>query len=159
MYKRYFMFLLILLSVFLYSACAARGSDSEPARQALTGFFEALSQGRYSDAADLYGGSYEVLEGYNPEVNPDDHAALWQNGCQVNGLQCLAVRSAHFNEKTAGGEYIFTVEFSTSDNRLFERGACCGEDAATPPQSQFEYRVVQSGDGQFLVLDLPVYVP
>lgn len=159
MIKRRYLFLLIVLLVVVSTACTADKSDSEQARQALTSFFEALSQDRYSEAAALYGGSYEVLEGYNPEIDPDDHAALWQNGCQVNGLQCLAVRTAHFNEKTAGGEYIFTVEFSTSDNRLFERGPCCGEDAATPPQSQFEYRVVQGGDGQFLVLDLPVYVP
>lgn len=159
MSSKYFFQILFILLVQLLSACASQPSDSEQARQALTGFFDALSKGHYSDAVSLYGGSYEILVGYNPEINPDDQAALWQNGCQVNGLQCLTVRSATFKELNSDGEYLFTVEFNAPDGSLFERGACCGEEPTTPPQFQFEYRVVEGGDGRFRVLDLPVYVP
>ena len=107
----------------------------------------------------MYGGSYEILVGYNPDLNPDDHAALLQNGCLLNGFQCLSMRTVTFKEITPKGEYIFTAEFNNPDGSLFELGACCGETPTTPPQVQFEYRVMEGGDGNFAVLDLPVYVP
>lgn len=122
-------------------------------------FFDHLAGGQYDAAAELYGGSYETLVNYNPGIDPDDVAALWRNGCQVNGLQCLPVRIANFNEETATGETIFTVQFSNPDASLFVRKACCGETPTTPPAFEFEYRVVQGGDGQFRVLDMPIYVP
>lgn len=127
--------------------------------QVLLTFFDRLATQQYATAALLYGGSYEALVGYNPGVDPDDVAALWQNGCQVNGLQCLPVRIATFNEETAVGETLFTVQFSNPDGSLFVRAACCGETPTTPPAFEFDYRVVQGGDGQFRVLDMPVYVP
>jgi hypothetical protein len=107
----------------------------------------------------LYGGSYKTLSEYNPDINPDDHAALWQAGCQFNGFQCLSIHAATLNEISAAGEYIFTVEFNNSDNSLFALDACCGRDLNAPPQFQFEYRVVHVGNGYFQVLDLPVYMP
>jgi hypothetical protein len=158
MFKKYFTIVCILVAVLL-SACAPKTADSEQARQALSAFFEALSGAQYAEAAQLYGGSYETLAGYNPDIDPDDHAALWRRGCMVNGLQCLTIRTATFNELTANGEYIFTVEFTNPDNSLFVLEACCGENPTTPPQFQFEYRVVEDRDGGFRVLDLPVYVP
>ncbi len=122
-------------------------------------FFDRLAAGEYAAAAELYGGSYDVLQGYNPTVDPADVAALWQNGCQVNGLQCLPVRVASFKEDTAVGETIFTVQFTAPDGSLFARGPCCGENQPTPPETDFEFRVIQSEDGGYRVLDMPVYVP
>ncbi len=148
-----------VLTVVLLSACVLNNGDAEQARQALIAFFEKLSSGQYEGAVQLYGGGYETLVGYNPDTDPDDHATLWQNGCQVNGFQCLTVRTATFNERTAKGEYILTVEFNLPDGSLFVLEACCGENPTTPPQFQFEYRVVEGGDGQFRVLDMPVYMP
>lgn len=159
MFKKQFPSNLFCLFVLLLGACASQASDSEQAHLALTGFFDALSTAKYGAAAELYGGSYEILVGYNPDLDPDDYATLWERGCLVNGLQCLAVRTATFNELTAAGEYIFTVEFNHADDSLFVRGPCCGETPTTPPQFQFEYRVIEGGDGKFQVLDLPVYVP
>ena len=122
-------------------------------------FFSNLVQGDYQSAAGLYGGSYEILVADNPALDPDDHVGLWKNACVVNGFQCLAVRTVTFNELNQKGVYIFTVEFNNPDGRLFELGACCGETPTTPPQFQFEYRVVESDEEIFLVLDLPVYIP
>jgi hypothetical protein len=34
-----------------------------------------------------------------------------------------------------------------------------GGEPTLPPAFELEYRVVQGGDGQFRVLDMPVYVP
>jgi uncharacterized protein len=127
--------------------------------QVLSAFFNRLAAGQYAAAATLYGGSYETLVGFNPDINPVDVAALWRHGCEMNGLQCLLVRIASFNEQTAVGETIFTVQFSNPDGSLFVREACWGEEPTLPPAFEFEYRVVQGDDGQFRVLDMPVYVP
>ena len=143
----------------ILTACEAKTAGSEQAREALVSFFDELARGRYDAAAKWYAGSYETLLGFNPQVNPDDHIALWRNGCQVNGLQCLTIRIFTFNELNSSGEYIFTVEFNTLEGELFVLPACCGQDPTAPPQFQFEYRVVQDGYGEFRVLDLPVYMP
>jgi len=152
------MMFLLYIGLILLSACAMQADASDQARQGLMTFFDNLSKGNYEKAAELYGGSYETLVSWNPELNPDDHAALWQGGCQVNGLQCLTVRSATFNERTTAGEYIFTLEFNDPAGDLFTLEGCCG-DTTVSPVSQFEYHVVQGGDGKFQVTDMPVYVP
>ncbi|HUM70932.1 MAG TPA: DUF333 domain-containing protein [Chloroflexota bacterium] len=126
--------------------------------QVLLTFFDRLAAGEDA-AAELYGGSYDVLQGYNPTVDPDDVATLWQNGCQINGLQCLPVRIANFKEETAVGETIFTVQFTAPDGSLFEREACCGDAQTTPPEFEFEFRVIRGEGGGYRVLDMPVYVP
>lgn len=151
--------LTILTFTWMLAGCSGAADDTEQAHQTLVQFFEQLSQGHYAEAAETYGGSYEMLVAMNPELDPDTAEALLQNGCKVNGLQCLPVRTATFKELTAEGEYVFTVQFSNPDGSLFERGACCGEETITPPIDEFPYRVVKGGDGQYRVLDLPVYVP
>ena len=148
-----------MVMLILISGCTTNQAKSENADQALGEYFDLLVSGDYEAAAGVYGGSYESLVMYNPDIDPDDHASLLRNACEVNGFQCLPVRTRTFNEVTSGGEYIFTVEFSNPDDSLFVLGACCGENPTTAPQFQFEYRVVEGGDGQFRVLDLPVYIP
>ena len=159
MFKKYFTLIINILVVLLLGSCATNTGKQEQAHQALRVFFERLAEGEYEAAVALYGGSYETLVSFNPALNPNDQAALWQSGCQVNGLQCLTVRTAIFKEVSDTGEYIFIIEFNAHDGSLFVLDACCGENPTTPPQSQFEYRVVEGGDGQFRVLDLPVYIP
>ena len=159
MFKKISQLWMIILAALLLSACVSKKADAEHAKQALASFFAELNAGRYDAAPRWYGGSYETLIEFNPEVNPDDQANLWQNGCQINGLQCLTIRTVTFNELTSKGEFIFTVEFNTPDGNLLVLEACCGENPTSPPQFQFEYRVVKSGDGVFRVLDMPVYLP
>jgi len=148
-----------IIIVCLFTSCAKNPVKNYRATKVLQDFFEHLAQGEYEDAADLFGGSYETLVAFNPDINPDNYIALWQSGCQVNGLQCLPVRIATLNEVSSKGEYIFSVEFSNPDDTLFVLNACCGGNPVNPPIFQFEYRVIEGGDGQFRVLDLPVYVP
>ncbi len=152
-------FCIWILVLALLSSCATSMAKSDRAAEVLRAFFDHLAQGEYEAAASLYGGSYETLVVFNPDLDPDDYTALWQRGCQVNGLQCLPVRTVTFNEVTLNGEYIFTVEFSNPDDSLFVLGACCGEHPTMPHQFQFEYRVVAGSDGSFLILDLPIYIP
>jgi hypothetical protein len=151
--------LFVLMSLVL-GACAPMVDETGQARQALVDYFSHLEEGNYAAAQELYGGSYEILIGLNPSLDPDEHTALWRNACTLNGFQCLDVRNATFNELTGEGEYIFTVEFNNPDGTLFVLGPCCGAtEAEMPPVSQFEYRVIEDADGNYVVLDLPVYVP
>jgi len=158
MLKKYFTQFNSIIALLMLSSYARRIEKRDLANQALQDFFVRLAQGENKAADALYSGSYKMLVIFNPELNVDDHTALWQSGCQVNGLKCLTIRTAIFKEETDASEYIFTIEFNTKDGSLFELGACCGENPTRPPQSQFEYRVVEGEDGQFRVLDLPVYV-
>ena len=150
---------MILWIYMMLGACYSSLSESEKAGQALTRFFSELSNGNYSEAARLYGGSYEILEDFNPDLELDDHVTMWENGCQINGLQCITIRTITFNELLDTGEYEFTVEFNDPAGNLFILEACCGENPTTAPQFQFKYRVMEAGEGKFLVLDLPIYVP
>jgi len=159
MSKKYLPLILSILIVLLLGSCTTNTDKQEQAHQTLLDFFGCLAQGKYEAAADQYAGSYETLIEFNPTLGSEDHTGLWQNGCEVNGLQCLTVRSTIFRGINEAGEYLFTVEFNGHEGILFEFDACCGEHPATPPQSQFVYRVVEGEDGQFRVLDMPVYVP
>ncbi|HLE15190.1 MAG TPA: hypothetical protein VI776_10610 [Anaerolineales bacterium] len=129
------------------------------ARQALFDFFSALKTGDYAAADGLYGGSYELLEANNPDVDPNDRAALLENACLINGFQCLAVYRAVLVDKPAQGEYRFRVVFE-QDGGAFVLGPCCGADIAEqPPQSEFVYTVKRDEAGKYRVIELPVYVP
>ena len=170
--KRIRWFSLLIVFCLPTAACGPEASTPVPpevqardgqqlAHQALTEFFEHLSAGRYEEASQRYGGSYQVLIDNNPTLDPQDHAALWRNACMANGFQCLSVRSAHLNEQVASqAELRFLVEFSTPDGELFVRGPCCGaSETDMPPESEFLFAVGLNEDGEYRVQDLPVYVP
>jgi hypothetical protein len=138
---------------------AAPPQEAAEAQNALVRYFEALHDGRYAEASQLYGGSYETLTNNNPDLDPDDYAALWQNACQVNGFQCLEVSNV-FLLRRLPDEYHFRVTFMNPDGSLFRRGPCCGADIADmPPEWEFDFTVVKDVSGRYLVQDLPVYVP
>ena len=100
-----------------------------------------------------------MMASQNPDIDPQNHQALWQNACTINGLQCLLVRTATLKEQK-GDEFIFMVEFNNPDGNLFVRGPCCGAtETEQPPVSKFEFTVQKMTDGQFKVMTPPVYVP
>jgi hypothetical protein len=115
--------------------------DMSRALGALAQFFSALQDGRYTEAVSAYGGDYQVLRDWNPTVPPNDHATLFQRGCTVNGLQCLAVKAVVDQREVSPGEYTFTVQF-----------------ARELPGEPFTYTVRKVGT-QYLVQELPVHVP
>lgn len=132
----------------------------EKAQNTLVSFFDLLSQQEYERAAALYGGDYQGLRDSNPLLDPQDHVALLKNGCEINGLQCLRIKRIVDEQAVSSAEYHFTVEFLNQDDSLFVRGPCCGGNATDfPPESQFAYRVIRNCAGEFLVLELPIYVP
>ena len=129
------------------------------AHDVLVDFLTLLQEKKYAEAVPLYGGEYEALQVFNPEIDPDDHLALWTWACDNLLLQCLEVRSATFKE-LRGDSYVFQVEFNNPDGSLFVRGPCCGaSETEMPPVSQFEYLVSRDADGRFVVMNTPPYVP
>ena len=125
----------------------------------LLNFLTLLHTKNYVEAAPIYGGEYEALQVFNPQIDPEDHVALWAWACDNQLLQCLEVRSATFKE-LRGDTYIFQVEFNNPDGSLFVRGPCCGAtETEMPSVSQFEFRVSRDSDQKFVVLDIPPYVP
>jgi hypothetical protein len=129
------------------------------AHDVLVNFLTLLHTGKYTQAVPLYGGEYESLQVFNPQIDPTDKAALWAWVCDNQLLQCLEVRSATF-KNLVGDTYVFQVEFSNPDESLFVLGPCCGaNETEMPPVSQFEYTVSRNADGKFVVMNPPPYVP
>ena len=134
-------------------------STASKAQEVLIKFFGLLNSKQYAEADALYGGDYEQLKVFSSDTDPSDHAKLWADACQLAGLQCLEVRSATF-KNLQGDTYIFQVEFSNPDGSLFVLGPCCGaNETEMPPVSQFEYAVARNASHQYVVMNLPPYVP
>jgi hypothetical protein len=134
--------------------------EAQAARQALTAFFSHLHAGEYDRAADLFGGSYDVMRDHNPEIDPDDHAALFQSACTINGAQCLQVRRATLRKAGSPVEFQFAVEFANDDGSLFTTASCCGgKERNSKHRTEFIYTVRMECTGEFKVLDPPIYLP
>jgi hypothetical protein len=130
------------------------------ARTALREFYALLNQAKYDQAAELYGGSQELLLGYNPFLDEKDTAELLQAACEFNGFMCLELLSASLSEVRNQFELVFEVEFANSDGSLFVLGPCCGENEETmSSKSSFTVHVHCSSEDSCLVIDLPPYVP
>jgi len=123
-------------------------------------FFVYLNHAKYEQAVNLYDGSYEILEGYNPDIDPASKSELLKAGCEFNGLTCLQLYQANLSERPSNDEFVFTVSFRNQDGSVFELGPCCGETKEEmPPVSQFEIHVTCPSENSCQVLDLPPYVP
>ncbi len=142
--------------------------DEQTGLGVLVDFLTYLHEGDYEKAAQIYGGSYDLMLEHNPEIDPNDHVSLLKNACTINGMQCLDVYSAG---PTAAGpyesyelqnliEFKYQVEFANPDGTLFVLGPCCGGNATdSPPQSVFYFTVVKVDQDKFIVVDMPPYVP
>jgi hypothetical protein len=163
---------LILIGVILLAACQTTTAEpvvplpdqTPPATsQALldmTNFFVYLNHGKYEEAAALYGGSYEILQGYNPDLDPKDKAGLLKNGCEINGIQCLQLYSADLTGQPSETEFVYTVTYRNPDDTQFVRGPCCGAtEEEMPPVTEFEVHITCTEGGTCQILDLPPYVP
>lgn len=160
-----FIVALVTISVAI-TGCAGQKPNVAPipdeaiARQSLAEFFTLLHAGQYGAASELFGGSYETMIDHNPMVDPTDHASLFRNACTINGAQCLPLAGEPVLLRSATNEFLFSVQFELEAGSVFELGPCCGEDGSNQePQSVFEYLVMRTEAGDFLVMDLPVYVP
>ena len=151
---------MLLGSLFIVLAACTRAPAAEVghARDTLLEYFEALHAGEHQRVVELYGGSYELLQEWNPNVDPEDHELLFWYACNVNGLVCLQIKDI-VREDRVGDGFVLTVEFQQNNGELFVLGPCCGaSDEGNPSQSQFDF-MVRKMEGRYKVLDLPVYTP
>ena len=157
-----------LLSLLLLAGCIGKPptkpaippDESSQVDVILERFFDALHEGDYQAAVDLYGGSYEILIEMNPDLEPGAHLALLERACKTNGFQCLRVGEVLAVDETSQGVFDLTVTFLTAAGETFQRGPCCGAGAGDePPHTDFTFRVAREGTGQYMVLDLPPYAP
>lgn len=128
-------------------------TEADQARETLVAFFDRLNNGRFAAAAELYGGSYEVMIEHNPDVDPNDHVGLLEQACRVNGAVCLGVKTAVFADQPAPNEFQFQVEFANADGSLFMI-----ELPEQPAQSQFAFTARMTESGSFTITGL-VYSP
>jgi len=168
--KRFFIGIIVILVmvaiVMTIVLCSSPSSEpSNPSKEdqaleALITFLNALYSGDYNSAARIYGGSYEILTGYNPDLDSSDPAALLERACTTNGFNCLQLKNVISTESTSENEFTFYVELQLDNGEPFEIGPCCGADEeGFVPISTFGFRVFEIDKGQFQVLDLPPYTP
>jgi hypothetical protein len=171
--------ILVIFLVGLFSACSigqvnepGNGQDVLPpeadqvtalnlaAEAALIDFFNQLNQGEYENAVELYAGSYEELEYFNPGMDPDDKAGLLAAACEFNGFFCLPVSSVTAIDSGPQQPLLFEVAYAKPDGSRFVLGPCCGAtEEEMPPVDVFKVRVNCDKEGVCQVLDLPPYVP
>jgi hypothetical protein len=132
--------------------------DGVEAKDTLMGYFTLLHEGRYAEAVDLYGGSYDVLQAWNPTADAEDYAGLFEKGCTVNGLHCLPVRQVQPLSSASADEFTFGVEFENPDGSVFVMDPEGEWPEGAFPKSIFDYTVVRTVDG-YAVTELPVYAP
>ncbi len=130
----------------------ARGEAMErtpeaEARLVLFNYLTALERGDYGRAVYYYGGSYGLLEGLNPDVDPDERARLFERYCKVNGGRCLIPDLVADVDVTDPSRMEFAVGFVS-------RGY---EPLVVEGRRRFAFKVGRIG-GEFKVLDLPPLV-
>lgn len=128
------------------------------AEGALTGYFAALANGRFAEAANVYAGPVASLQANNPDVSPADLASLLERYCMQNGGVCLPVGKYAQRSAPAKDTFVFVVEFANPDGTTFEIGPCCGEEDTGERTREFTYTVLLL-DGEYQVFKLPPYVP
>jgi hypothetical protein len=146
--------------------CPVQASVSTPgdldlARSALITYFDSLYKGDYQMAANCYGGSYYPLQSLFPEVDPQNHIALFKTACEGPDYDfyCWKLKDIVGQEQISPGRFLFTSRFEDDNGNLLTGG-----DNKTPvpclppencPRSQFAYTVLKVED-EFLVQELPV---
>ena len=161
--------LLVSVMTLLLISCAPQQSlsaatdnldDYERAQYTLMEFLKNLYDGKYDEAAQVYGGSYQTMINQNPGIGSNDHTTLLENACTLNGMQCLQAKIIGLEEEFPNEKYVFLVEFLDHNGTLFMLRPCCGDDeASSPPQSVFLFTVIKTDQNKFTVMDIPPYAP
>lgn len=126
----------------------------------LINFFVLLNHGKYAEATVLYGGSYDLLQGYNPSIDPEDKASLLQSACEMNGFACLQLYEATIIDRVSEKDFVYQVSFRNPDGSIFKVGPCCGAtEEEMPPVRLFDIHVICNTSDECKILDLPPYVP
>ncbi|CAA9295540.1 MAG: hypothetical protein AVDCRST_MAG93-4225 [uncultured Chloroflexia bacterium] len=118
-------------------------------RNVTRAFLLALSDGRYSAASQLYGGSYEQLRANNPDIAPGDKAELLRRACTQNGFQCMRPKGMRSVSSSSAEEHV-NVSFVKEDGTTFQH----------PFNSETEFTFTTAyQNNRWVVVDLPPYLP
>jgi len=159
---------LLIMSLILLLLSACKSVPLPPtdipietlARNAMFDYFANLNNAEYDLAVSHYGGTYEVLHGFNPDLDSQDKAALFQAGCERNGLVCMQIMTAKLTSQPDPLAFVYKVSYRGSNNQEFLLGPCCGAtETEMPPVRYFEVTVACDIEEVCKVLDLPPYVP
>jgi len=157
--RTYLRFAPVLILLAALAACRVDGPPaSEDPEAVLRLFLQGLHDGRYQEASAYFQPDTDFLTGMNPDLSPDETAALLERGCRMNGFMCLMPGEVLAVEEAPAGLYSFTLQFRMDDGTLFEQGPCCGADPEGPTTTAFAIRV-DCSSGSCRVLDMPPYVP
>ncbi|MBI2473461.1 hypothetical protein HYV70_02835 [Candidatus Uhrbacteria bacterium] len=130
-------------------------ADIDKAKEAVIIFLSSLHDKQYEEASYYYGSDYTQLQDWNPTINKTDYAQLWKNGCEINGLNCLEIRSLEAGQKDDA--YIVYVWFSNEDGSEFRINTPDGSSPEETSQNVFPFTVTKSEDGSFKVQTMPPY--
>ncbi len=135
-------------------------ADIELAKEVLVSYFNLLNERQYAEALQYHGSGYEYLQYWNPDMDINDHVGLIKSGCEVNGLNCLKIKTILSQNEISPTEFSFVIQFVNKDGTTFGIGLCCGatEETPEPPKTDFKYTVKKTGTS-FLVVDSPRYTP
>jgi hypothetical protein len=133
------------------TAADSVASEQDKAQLALQSYFSLLSNQHFEEATSYYGGSYDKLAHDNP-ASSHDYATLLKDACNLNGYQCLPLRSIKAARQIDANTFEFSVEFTTQNGGLLSR------DSGGASQYEFPFTVVKS-NGRYLVQELPVQLP
>jgi hypothetical protein len=133
--------------------------DSARARAVLDRYWSHLAEGRYEEAAQLYGGNWrDVARHWVDPVDADtlSTAGFLRHAC--GGLLVCDLRLGHVLdvELRDPTRLALRVTLMTPSGETFRRGPCCGEEGE--PESDYEF-VLRRERGDFVVEELPIYVP
>lgn len=128
-------------------------NDLLAARQVLNDYLKALNDGRYADAAVLYGGEYKTLREYNPDISKKDVGALFEAACTKNGFICnLLIKNEVSAVQISETEFRFSLEMQPPGGSLF---TLIVEQSTV---TQFDFIVTRIKD-HLVVTSLPIYAP
>lgn len=137
--------------------------DADLARQTLITYFNLLEDKQFAAAIAYHGSGYEILQVWNPDLELNNHVALLENGCEINGWQCLKIKTVLREQQISESEFKFVVQFEnakplTEGESIYVERPCCGEEDNGERETDFEYTVRKVND-EFLVVTPPRYRP
>jgi len=133
--------------------------DSVLARQLVERYLNALAEGKYSAAAQLFVGEWQAVAKNLFDSVPAgmDYAGFLERACAHGGHECrLRLRSVLHNSFIPPDTLVLTITYRDSAGRPFRWGPCCSESGV--PDSTNKVVVVRTRAG-YRVRSLPLYIP
>ena len=131
-------------------AVLSEAEQVEVAQTTLIKYFAELHDGNYEQAVKHFDGSFLVLQALNPNDPTEDHVALLEDACEINGFLCLDVLEITSAKKVDDHTYQVEVVFKNEDG-----SAVTTESIQSVDANPFVFTVIEH-EGAFFVQDLPL---